>query len=65
MWHFAQANAGKVSALVDDRTVDTLTVCGPVETCRKRIREYYDAGVSTAIVNPMTPETFAKMAELV
>src|SRR5207245_1945978 len=51
--------------LVDDRIVDALTVCGPVEDCRRRIRDYHDVGVTTAVVNPMTSKTFAKSEELV
>ena len=65
MWHLGQADASKVKELVDDRIVDALTVCGPVEDCRRRIRDYHDVGVTTAIVNPMTSKTFAKSEELV
>jgi 5,10-methylenetetrahydromethanopterin reductase len=64
MWHFAQAHANRMKELVDDRTVDALAVCGTVEDCRKRLREYYDAGVTTAIINPITPKTQAKIQAL-
>jgi len=60
MWHLEHADAKRVKELVDDEIVDTLTVCGDAEVCRKRMREYYDAGVDTVVMNPMTQKTFAK-----
>jgi len=65
MWHLARADPDRIRALVDDDVVDALTVCGSVEDCRKRIRAYHEAGVTTAMVNPMTPETYSKMSQLV
>ncbi len=64
MWHLARADPKRVKELVDDKVVDTLTVAGTVEECRNRIREYHDAGVTTAMVNPMTAATFTKLSEL-
>jgi 5,10-methylenetetrahydromethanopterin reductase len=64
MWHLSRGDPGRVKELVDDRVVDALTAAGTVEECRKRIREYHDVGVTTAMVNPMTPATFAKLPEL-
>ena len=65
MWHLAKADPDRVKALVDDEVVDALTVCGSVEDCRRRIRSYHEVGVTTAIVNPMTPETYSKMSRLI
>lgn len=65
MWHLAKANPRRVKAVVSDEVVDALTVCGSVEDCRRRIRAYHDAGVTTAMVNPMTDATFSKLRQLV
>jgi len=64
MWHLAKGDSKRVKELIDDKIMDTLTVAGPVEECKKRIGEYHDVGVTTAMVNPMTPGTFAKLPEL-
>jgi alkanesulfonate monooxygenase SsuD/methylene tetrahydromethanopterin reductase-like flavin-dependent oxidoreductase (luciferase family) len=64
IWHLAKANPKRVASLVSDEVVDALTVCGSVQDCRARIRAYHDAGVTTAMVNPMTPQTFSKMSQL-
>ena len=63
--HLGKANPARVKELVDDSVVDALTVCGTVEDCRKRIRAYHEAGVTTAMVNPMTPGTYRKISGLV
>ncbi len=64
MWHLSHAKTSKMKELVDDKTVDALAVCGTAEDCRKRVMEYYNAGVTTAIINPMTPNTQAKIQTL-
>ena len=64
MWHLAKGDPGRVKELVDDRIVDALTVAGSVEECKKRIKEYHEVGVTTTMVNPMTPGTFSKLPEL-
>jgi 5,10-methylenetetrahydromethanopterin reductase len=64
MWHLSKGDPTRVKELVDDRIVDALTVAGTVEECRNRIRDYHEAGVTTAIVVPMTPETFSKLPDL-
>ena len=64
MWHLAKGDTKRVRELVDDKIMDTLTVAGSAEECKKRIREYHNIGVTTAMVNPMTPGTFAKLPEL-
>jgi 5,10-methylenetetrahydromethanopterin reductase len=65
MWHLAKADPDRIKKLVDDEVVDALTVCGSVEDCRERISAYHEVGVTTAMVNPMTPETFSKLSRLV
>jgi len=64
MWHLAKGDPLRVKEFVDDRIVDALTVVGTSEECRKRIADYHEAGVTTAMVNPMTPETFSKLPDL-
>ena len=64
MWHLAKGDPARVKELVDDRIVDALTVAGTSDECRKRIADYHESGVTTAMVNPMTPETFSKLPDL-
>jgi 5,10-methylenetetrahydromethanopterin reductase len=61
MWHLERADPIKVKQLVNNEIVDSLTVCGSIENCKKRIAKYFEAGVSTAIINPVTPMSFAKL----
>jgi 5,10-methylenetetrahydromethanopterin reductase len=65
MWHLGNPRRGSIKKIVPDNVVDALAVCGPVEECRKRFREYFDSGLTTVIVSPMTPKTFGCLRELV
>ena len=64
-WHLDKADPNRVRTLVSDEVVDALTVCGSVEDCRARVRDYHEAGVTTAMVNPMTPQTYSRVSQLV
>lgn len=65
MWHLRNARRGSLKEVVPDNVVDSLAVCGPAERCRKRISEYFGAGLTTAIISPMTPETFNSLRQLI
>ena len=65
MWHLNERRSGSLKELVPDDVVDSLTVCGPVERCRKRFSQYFDAGVTTANVSPMTQKTFGHLQQLI
>jgi alkanesulfonate monooxygenase SsuD/methylene tetrahydromethanopterin reductase-like flavin-dependent oxidoreductase (luciferase family) len=65
MWHVGNARRGSLDELVSDEIVDALAVCGPVERCRKRFSEYFDAGLTTAVISPMTTKTFSSLRQLI
>jgi len=63
-WHLENAHLSKIDQLITDEIVDLLAICGSVENCKERIAEYFKAGVTTAILNPINPETFEKLPSL-
>ena len=65
MWHLNNRRRGSLKELVPDEVVDSLAVCGPVERCRERFSEYFEAGVTTANISPMTPKTFDSLRQLI
>lgn len=64
MWHLNERRKDPPKELVPDEVVDALAVCGPVERCRERFSQYFDAGVTTANINPMTQKTFDSLRQL-
>jgi 5,10-methylenetetrahydromethanopterin reductase len=65
IWHLEQCDYSKVQEVITDEIVDALTVCGTIADCRRRIKKYFDAGATTAIITPMTAKTFARMHLLI
>jgi 5,10-methylenetetrahydromethanopterin reductase len=57
MRHLANAGGSSLKGMVSDEILEALTVCGPVEKCRRRFSQYFEAGVTTAIISPMTRKT--------
>ncbi len=47
---------GKALAAIDDAMVEQHAVFGPVEQCRDRIQEYFNAGLDRIIISPRVAE---------
>lgn len=59
-WHLENADLGLVEELVDDGVVDLLAVCGSIEDCRNRVNQYFRAGITTAVLNPVNQTSLRK-----
>ncbi len=55
--------AAAMEALPDE-LIDMVTIAGPKEHARERIRAYRDAGVETLIVSPMAPDAEERQNQL-
>jgi 5,10-methylenetetrahydromethanopterin reductase len=52
-WPPAPGGLERALPMVDDKTVQLLTVSGPAEYCRKKIEEYVDAGCTCPLLCPL------------
>jgi len=50
---YLEGKREEAAAALPDELIDTVTLCGPRDAVRERLRILRDAGVGTLIVSPM------------
>jgi F420-dependent oxidoreductase-like protein len=65
--HYLAGNPGDAMAAIPDELIDMITLAGPPDVVRDRLRAYRDAGVGTVSIAPMgrTPEEALEQLRLV
>ena len=53
---FREGDREKTRAALNDGLVESLGLLGPAEKCREELRALFEAGIQTAIINPISPK---------
>ena len=61
---YLEGKKDEAMAAIPDDLIDTVTLCGPRDTVRERIRAYADAGVGTLGITPMAWTKDARLEQL-
>jgi F420-dependent oxidoreductase-like protein len=61
---YLDGKASEAGQAIPDKLIDMVSLCGPREVVRERLREYEDAGVGTLIVTPVASRTEDRIAQL-
>ena len=61
---YLEGRRDEAAAALPDELIDTVTLCGPADFVRERLRVYRDAGVGTLIVSPMSFDADERVEQL-
>jgi F420-dependent oxidoreductase-like protein len=61
---YLEGRREEAAAALPDRLVDEVTLCGPPDVIRERLRVYRDAGVGTLMVAPMAASAGERLEQL-
>jgi alkanesulfonate monooxygenase SsuD/methylene tetrahydromethanopterin reductase-like flavin-dependent oxidoreductase (luciferase family) len=61
---YLEGRREEAAAALPDRLVDEVTLCGPPDVIRERLRVYRDAGVGTLMVAPMAASAEERLEQL-
>ncbi len=61
---YLEGKATEAAAAIPTELIDLVSLCGPRDVVRERLRAFQDAGVGTLVVTPMAFETEQRIAHL-
>jgi len=61
---YLEGRREEAAAALPDELIDTVTLCGPPDFVRERLAVYWDAGVGTLIVSPMSFDADERVEQL-
>jgi F420-dependent oxidoreductase-like protein len=61
---YLEGRRSEAAMALPDELIDTVTIAGPRDKARERIRAFKDAGVETLIVSPMALDNESRMQQL-
>ncbi len=59
---FARRDRQATARAMTDEFIDAITIIGPAEVCREKLREFVDAGVTTPVIAPLATSAEAVTA---
>jgi alkanesulfonate monooxygenase SsuD/methylene tetrahydromethanopterin reductase-like flavin-dependent oxidoreductase (luciferase family) len=61
---YLEGRRSEAAMALPDELIDTVTIAGPRDKARERIRAFKDAGVETLIISPMALDNESRMQQL-